>query len=63
MNEMERLALQHAAEWLKYQRSPQAAIDLARDKRRRAAANIAAGHTPQCSLTKCVSECPSLKGK
>lgn len=58
MNEMERVALKGAAEWLRYARSPQAARDLARDKVRRAAADRKAGHSPLCSLTKCHPDCP-----
>ena len=51
--------LRHAAAWLRYQRSPRYARDLAADQRRRAKANKQAGHTPQCSLTKCAPGCRS----
>ncbi len=59
MGKMEKAALQHATEWLRYQRSAQAKIDLITDRARRAAADAKAGHLPACSLTKCAKNCPS----
>lgn len=59
MNEMEKSALKHAAEQLRYQRSPQYKIDRENDKRKRAARDKAFGHTPQCSLTRCAEGCRS----
>ena len=55
----EKETLRHAAAQLRYQRSPRYARDLAADQRRRAKANAKAGHTPQCSLTKCAPGCRS----
>lgn len=57
MHSLEKAALKHAAEWLRYVRSPQAKIDLERDKKRRAAADRKAGHSPLCSFTKCHPSC------
>jgi hypothetical protein len=57
MNQMEQAALKHATEWLKYQCTAQAAKDLARDKEKRRATDIAKGHSPKCTLTKCHPEC------
>ncbi len=52
--------LRHAAAWLRYERSPRFARDMAADKLRRKKRDRAAGHLPQCSLAKCAPECPSL---
>jgi hypothetical protein len=57
MSQMEQSALGHAAEWLRYQSSPKAAKDLAKDKAKRATADKATGHSPKCSLTNCHPEC------
>ena len=57
--DLERAALDHARQWLAYQRSPQARRDAEIDRKRRAAADRAAGHLPACSLTKCAAGCPS----
>jgi hypothetical protein len=46
MTRMEQSSLQHAKEELEYQRSPQAATDLAADKARRAALDKKVGATP-----------------
>lgn len=60
MNRMEKAALNHAAEWLRYSRSPQAKRDLAADIARREALSRKQGHLPSCGLLKCRPECPSL---
>jgi hypothetical protein len=57
MNAMEKAALDGAAEWLRYARSPQFSADLKRDRAERASRDKAAGHSPKCSLTKCHPEC------
>lgn len=62
MNKMEQAALLHVREQLKYERSPQAAIDRAVDKRRRAELDRKLGHSPRCSLLKCAAECPRISG-
>lgn len=54
---MERAALEHVKEYLRYENSPQAAIDRAKDKAERAANDIRAGHTPECTLARCASTC------
>lgn len=46
-----------ALEELRYQRSPQAKIDLENAKLRQVAADRKAGHSPLCSLTKCHPHC------
>jgi hypothetical protein len=61
MNPMEKKALQHAADELRYRKSKQARIDAENDKRRREAADIKAGHLPQCSLLRCAPTCPRCK--
>jgi hypothetical protein len=48
---------QMAAEERSYQCSRQAKIDLDAARVRRAKADLAAGHLPSCSLTKCDSQC------
>ena len=58
MTSMERAALNHAAEWLRYSRSARALLDADRDRRRRATADAAAGHSPNCTLVKCFPPCP-----
>lgn len=58
MTQQEKAALDHAKAWLQYQRSPQARRDLEADRARRAAADRKAGHSPQCSLTRCSVNCP-----
>ncbi len=63
MKRLEAASLKHAAEWLRYSRSPQAKRDLAADKIRRAKADIASDHTPECGLMKCADNCPSLRRK
>jgi hypothetical protein len=57
MNGLEKAALAHAAEWLRYQKSPQYARDLKADGAGRAALDKKVGHSPKCSLTKCHPEC------
>jgi len=61
MNRLEAAALRHAAEWLRYSRSPQARLDAAADAARRAQADKAAGHSPRCGLLRCHPDCPSLR--
>lgn len=61
MTKTEAAALRHAAEWLRYACSPQAALDARADKVRRAASDRAARHLPACSLTKCCPACPRLR--
>ena len=63
MTRMEQAALGHAAEWLRYSRSPQARIDAERDRERRAAADRKGGHTPLCSFTTCHHTCPTQNPK
>ena len=58
MNTLERMALTHAAAWIAYQRTPQAAIDAANDRAARIVADVKSGHTPQCTFTKCAAHCP-----
>lgn len=60
MNGLEKAALGHAAEWIKYSRSPQARRDAAQDRKRRIAADKKAGHSTLCGLNKCHPSCPSL---
>ncbi len=57
MTKMERAALDHARDWLRYQNSPQYRLDVAVDRKRRESADKAAGHLPSCSLTKCSPDC------
>lgn len=57
MNKMEQAAREHAKAWLAYQRSPQAKLDRIADQAQRAKHDIANGHSPKCSLTKCHSDC------
>jgi len=61
MTRNEAAALRHAAEWLRYSRSPQATRDARADKARRAANDRAVGHLPACGLTKCCAACPRLR--
>lgn len=61
LSPIERSSLNHAREWLRYQRSAQAQQDLIADKKRREAADKAAGHLPQCGLLKCVAGCLKRK--
>jgi hypothetical protein len=61
MNRMEKAALSHAAEWLRYSRSPQAKLDFQVDVRRREALTRKQGHIPQCGILKCHPDCPSLR--
>lgn len=63
MNSMERAALKHATAQLQYERSAQARIDRAADKQARAARDKAAGHSTDCTLSRCSLECPSTPGK
>jgi hypothetical protein len=57
MTNLERSCLKHAAAWLRYSRSPQARIDLERDKAKRAAADKKAGHSQLCGIEKCHPTC------
>lgn len=59
MNQMERQSLKHAADWLRYSKSPEYKMDASIDKERRAASDKKSGHSPACSLTKCHPNCPS----
>ena len=54
---LERAALKHAADELRYQRSPQAAIDRLADGARRAEADKKAGHLLTCGLMRCAPGC------
>lgn len=60
MTEHERQILEMVAEELRYQSSARAARDRRADRERRAAADRAAGHLPECTLSRCVDDCPSL---
>jgi hypothetical protein len=57
MNRLEKDSLKHAAEWLRYSRSPQALLDAEQDRLRRIEGDKKAGHSPLCSLTKCHPSC------
>lgn len=57
MNQMEKASLNHAAEWLRYQKSPKAKDDLAADITRRTRLTIAQGHSTKCGILKCHPEC------
>lgn len=61
MTRTEKAALAHAAEWLRYSRSPQATRDAAADLVSRAKADRKAGHSTMCGLDKCHPSCPSLR--
>lgn len=63
MNRLEVAALRHAADWLRYSRSPQAKRDMAIEAVNMAKADKANGHTPQCGLMKCSPNCPSIRRK
>ncbi len=54
---MEAAALRHAADWIRYQQSPQYASDLKADMARRIKADKSSGHTPACTLSRCSSDC------
>jgi hypothetical protein len=55
---LEKVAQRHAADWLRYSRSPQAQRDLRRERDERARADRAAGHLPACTLSRCAPGCP-----
>lgn len=57
MTRLERAALDHAKEWLRYQSSPQAKRDAEIDRKRRAERDKAAGHLPTCGILKCSPHC------
>lgn len=57
MNANEKATLKHAAEWLRYSRSPQYSPDLLADKARRAESDRKAGHSPKCGILKCHPDC------
>ena len=61
LSPIERSSLNHAREWLHYQRSAQAQQDLIADKKRRETADRAVGHLPQCGLLKCAAGCLKRK--
>jgi hypothetical protein len=61
MNQMERTALNHAAEWLRYQKSQKARDDLAADITRRNRLTINQGHSLKCGILKCHPECRRVK--
>jgi len=63
MTPAERSALKHAADWIAYQRSAQASLDAAADRKRRAARDRANGHVPECSLTRCADDCAKGYGR
>ncbi len=46
-----------AAAEQRYQAGPEAETARIADRTRRAKADVAAGHSTRCSLTKCASEC------
>lgn len=50
-----------AAEWLAYQRSPQASLDRQIDRQRRLAADKATGHSPRCTLSGCAADCNKVR--
>ena len=60
MTSMEKSSLKHAADWLRYQRSPQYKADLNLDRQQRAIADAKAGHSASCSLTSCHPSCGRL---
>lgn len=57
MDGLERAALKHAAEWLRYSRSPQARHDAEQDRKARIQADKKSGHTPMCGLMECHPSC------
>lgn len=61
MNEMEKAALRHVREWLRYEQSNQASNDRLIDIARRAKINRALGHSPKCGILKCHPECNRSK--
>jgi hypothetical protein len=61
MNKMEKAALQHACEWLRYQHSPQARTDELIDAAQRAKHDHAFGHSPKCGILKCHPNCKQFK--
>jgi hypothetical protein len=61
MNKMEQAALQHARDWLRYERSTQAITDRAADVVKRAKRDHAHGHSPKCGLLKCHPDCKRNK--
>lgn len=63
MNRLEAAALRHAAEWLRYSRSPLAKRDLAADIKRRRAADRKAGHVAGCGLLRCHPSCRTFECK
>lgn len=63
MTPMEQASLKHAKEWLVYAQSKQSALDLERDKARRAQLDRAQGHSPKCGILKCHHSCPKLSNK
>jgi hypothetical protein len=63
MNQMEKASLNHATEWLRYQKSPKARNDLAADIARRNRLTISQGHSLKCGILKCHPECPTWGGK
>jgi hypothetical protein len=62
MNTLEKQALKHAEEYLRYARSKQSVTDMQIDAAKRRQADRAAGHLPACSLTKCCRDCPKATG-
>jgi hypothetical protein len=57
MDQMEKAALAHAADWLRYQASPKARDDLSADIARRRKIDRQLGHSPKCGILKCHPEC------
>ena len=57
MNRMEKAALQHVREELRYRQSAQALNDLAADIAKRAKLDRAQGHSPKCGILKCHPDC------
>lgn len=62
MTKLECAAIEHANQWLVYQRSPEARRDAELDRLRRAKADKAAGHSPMCGLLKCHPSCKKAGG-
>lgn len=61
MDKMEKASLDHAAEWLRYERSIQSRNDLLVDKQRRERLDLKLGHSPKCGILKCHPECTRTK--
>ena len=61
MTRMERAALEGAAQWVAYARSPAYAADMAKARALRDDWDRAAGQSPRCTLTRCAPDCGAIK--